>query len=79
LGAERIVSLFLTRDELMDLTERKQRAKVAEWLAGNGYRFDVAADGWPKVLRSALESRLSPNRKRQPTRQEPDFSAYASP
>lgn len=73
------MSLFLTRDELMDLTERKQRAKVAEWLTENGYRFDVAADGWPKVLRSVLESRLSPHRKRQPTRHEPDFSAYASP
>lgn len=73
------MSLFLSRDELMDLTERKQRAKVAEWLTENGYRFDVAADGWPKVLRSALESRLASNRKRQPTRHEPDFSAYATP
>lgn len=74
------MSLFLTRDELMDLTERKQRAKVAEWLTENGYRFDVAADGWPKVLRSALESRLASSRsKRQSARHEPDFSAYATP
>lgn len=74
------MTLFLTRDELMDLTERKRRAKVAEWLTENGYRFDVAADGWPKVLRSALESRLSPSRgKRTAARNEPDFTAYASP
>jgi len=74
------MTLFLTRDELMDLTERKRRAKVAEWLLENGYRFDVAADGWPKVLRSALESRLSPSRGKRPTaRNEPDFTAYASP
>lgn len=74
------MTLFLTRDELMDLTERKQRAKVAEWLVENGYRFDVAADGWPKVLRSALESRLSPSRGKRPAaRNEPDFTVYASP
>ncbi len=74
------MNLFLTRDELMELTERKRRAKVAEWLVENGYRFDVASDGWPKVLRSALESRLTPSRGKRPAaRNEPDFTAYGSP
>lgn len=70
-------SLFLDRDELRDLTGRRQRAKVAEWLRGNGYRFDLAADGWPKVLRAAVEARLMPAaRQRKPTA--PDFSVYAT-
>ena len=69
--------MFLNRDELRELSGRKQRGKVTEWLQANGYRFDLAADGWPKVLRAAVEARLMPaNRKRKPT--EPDFSVYAS-
>lgn len=71
------MSLFLTRDELFDLTERKQRAKVAEWLVTNGYKFELAADGWPKVLRAALEAKLMPaSGRRTITKNQPDFSAY---
>lgn len=71
------MSLFLSRDELMELSGRKQRSKVADWLVGNGYKFDVAADGWPKVLRAAMEAKLMPtNSKRTMRKQEPDFSAY---
>lgn len=67
---------FMTRDELAELTGRKQRAKVAEWLRENGYKFDLAADGWPRVLAAAVEARLMPSaRHRKPT--EPDFSVYA--
>ena len=72
------MSLFLSRDDLRELSGRHQRRKVTEWLRENGYRFDVAADGWPKVLAAAVEARLMPSaRKRKPT--EPDFSVYAAP
>lgn len=71
------MSLFLSRDEMRELSGRHQRGKVADWLRSNGYRFDLAADGWPKVLRAAVEARLMPAaRQRKPT--EPDFSAYAA-
>lgn len=71
------MKMFLTRDELMDLSERKQRARVASWLIENGYKFDVAADGWPKVLRAAVEARLMPSAgKRTIKKSQPDFSAY---
>lgn len=70
-------TLFLTRDELTDLTERKQKAKVIAWLISNGYKFDLSADGWPKVLRAAVESKLmAASSKRPPRKTEPDFSAY---
>jgi Domain of unknown function (DUF4224) len=71
------VSLFLTRDELMEMTERKQRLKVIDWLSHNGYRFDLAADGWPKVLRAGVEAKLMPTTSRRTTPKfEPDFSVY---
>jgi hypothetical protein len=70
-------NLFLTRDELADLTERKQKGKVIAWLVNNGYKFDLAADGWPKVLRAAVESKLmAASGKRTSRKTEPDFSAY---
>lgn len=73
------MALFLTRDELIEISDRKQRAKVAEWLTANGYRFDVAADGWPRVLRAAVEAKLMPTSgKRTIQRKEPDFSAYGT-
>lgn len=69
--------MFLTRDELRELTGRHQRGKVAAWLRENGYRFELAADGWPRVLSAAVEARLMPAaRQRKPT--EPDFSVYAA-
>lgn len=71
------MSLFLTRDDLTEMSGRKQRGKIAEWLAGNGYKFEVAADGWPKVLRAAVDAKLMPTSgKRTIQRKEPDFSAY---
>lgn len=71
--------MFLTRDELMDLTERQQRGKVIAWLRDNGYRYEIAADGWPKVLRAAVDARLMPSAGRRTLKTEPDFSAYGTP
>lgn len=72
--------MFLTRDELMDLTERQQRGKVIDWLQINGYRYEIAADGWPKVLRAAVEAKLMPTAgKRTMKKPEPDFSVYGTP
>lgn len=69
--------LFLNRDELRELTGRRQRLKMIAWLTTSGYRFEVAADGWPRVLRAALEARLLPqDRRRVAPKSEPDFSAY---
>lgn len=72
-----ISAFFLTRDELIDLSGAKQRGKVILWLRGAGYRFDLAADGWPRVLRAAVEARLMPVSERRTVRcQQPDLSIY---
>ena len=74
------MTFCLSRDEVIELTGRKRRAGAIAWLTQNGYRFDVAADGWPRVLRAAVEARLMPSAgKRRMAGQEPDFSAYGTP
>jgi len=54
------MSFCLSRDELIELSGYKRRDRVAVWLAGRGYKFEIAADGWPRVLRAAVEQRLMP-------------------
>jgi hypothetical protein len=50
--------MFLTKDEVADLTGCKIRDRQMRWLASNGYKYEVGMDGVPKVLRSFVESRL---------------------
>ncbi len=73
------MSLFLSRDELREHSGRHQRAKVIDWLRENGYRFDIAADGWPRVLQAAVEARLMPHSRKRKIGAQPDFSAYGPP
>ncbi len=71
------MSLFLTRDELQEFSECHHRSKVIAWLTQAGYKFEIAADGWPKVLRAAVEARLLPAGTRRTLKKtEPDFSVY---
>jgi hypothetical protein len=51
--------MFLTIEELRELTGWKRPAKVMEWLADNGYLFKIGGDGWPRVLREAVCASLS--------------------
>ena len=46
--------MFLTRDELQELTGFKYPSKQIEWLRAEGFIFRVAADGHPRVLQSAV-------------------------
>lgn len=72
--------MFLDRAELTGLTGYRQRGKVRQWLTENGYQFEIAADGWPRVLRSAVEARLMPaTRRSKMSANHPDFSIYGAP
>lgn len=46
--------MILTRAELATLTGCKTRSGQIRVLTANGVRFIVAADGWPRVLESAV-------------------------
>lgn len=58
--------MFLTEDELKELTGWKRPAKVKEWLDANGYRYQVGGDGWPRVLKESVYARLSASFKTEP-------------
>lgn len=48
------MSLFLTRDELAELTRRKFKAGQVAFLIKNGIRHYLDGDGWPVVTRAAI-------------------------
>jgi hypothetical protein len=41
--------MFLTPDELKDLTDRPQPKRQIEWLQRHGWSFEIGASGKPKV------------------------------
>lgn len=49
--------MFLTRDELQQLTGYKRAADQIRWLRERGVHFFVAATGRPSVPRAAIEGR----------------------
>jgi hypothetical protein len=46
--------MFLTPDELKELTGFAQPKKVMAWLDQQGYRYRVNGKGWPSVLREVV-------------------------
>lgn len=65
--------MFLTREEIADLTGYQRPSCMIRKLREYGVRFFVAADGYPRVARSEIEST-----KETRMRQEPDFQALQS-
>lgn len=57
---------YLTRPEIEQLTGYKAGAWQRKWLARSGWEFDIGVNGWPLVLRSYAESRLSNSGKAEP-------------
>ena len=53
------MSLFLTREELEELTGRKRASAQIRWLREHGYPVEESAAGRPVVLRAEVERRLS--------------------
>lgn len=52
--------MFLTHEQLVDLTDYKRPFEQIKWLRENGYPFEVGSSGRPKVLVRVLETRLEP-------------------
>lgn len=51
--------MFLTQDELSELTGYQLPAWQARWLVAHGWRFERSATGRPIVSRAHAESQLS--------------------
>lgn len=50
--------LFLTQDELKELTDRKIPIAQIRWLQKHAYPFVISASGKPKVLREYVIQKL---------------------
>lgn len=59
--------MFLTQDELIDLTGYQLPARQRKWLKEKGWVHETARNGRVVVLRAYAESRLSePEKKQEP-------------
>lgn len=52
------VSMFLTREELRELTGLSRPSAQIRWLRANGFEVLRRADGVPLILRDALTTRM---------------------
>ncbi len=67
--------IFLTPDEVKDLTGFQRPSKQIEWLRENGFAYRVAADGHARVLREHVSQMMglsTGGKARKLT--EPDFT-----
>lgn len=57
--------MFLTADELRELTGYVYNSRQIDWLRRYNWKFEVTAQMRPKVARSYFESRLGASTPRQ--------------
>ena len=57
--------MFLTRDEIKELTGARRPSTVRECLDREGIAYINGIDGWPRVLRSVILDRLDPGQKHE--------------
>lgn len=50
--------MFLTADELRELTGAKRRATISRWLDDQRIPYLVGVDGWPRVSRVVISARV---------------------
>lgn len=65
--------MFLSREELEALTERKRKAEQVAWLRMHRIPFLVGANGHPRVSRAFVENILAG--RRSIAEPEPNFEA----
>lgn len=68
--------MFLTAEELADLTGLKRPSAQLQWLRLRGWPVESDAKGRPRVLRSVVEARLGGISA--PAKTEPNFGALRS-
>lgn len=70
------MNMFLTADELRELTGYTFHCRQIDWLRSHNWKFEVTAQRRPKVARSYFENRLGAPRRSQ---DEPQLQASARP
>lgn len=67
--------MFLSQDELRDLTDLKVPKAQMRWLQRYAYPFEIAASGKPKVLREYVMKKLMTISLSAIPTNEPNFDA----
>lgn len=75
-----MTSLFLSPDDLRDLTDTPVKSLQMRWLDDHGWVYTKSRMGNPKVLRAYMERRmgLTADAPVGEASTEPDWSSYAS-
>lgn len=68
--------MFLTSDELTDLTGYKRHADQRRWLTARGWKFETAATGKPIVSKKFAEQKLSDAANEQSGGWKPNKDAF---
>ena len=50
--------MFLTREEIKQLTGYRIPSAQIRWLRSEEFKFKIAADGYPRVLKSEVEFQM---------------------
>lgn len=69
--------MFLTAEDLENLTGYVVAAYQCKWLDRNGYPFELTRAGRPRVLRAFVEKRLGLDYAAVASEVAPDFSKWA--
>lgn len=67
--------IFLTQNEIIDLTDLKIPKAQMRWLQKNSYPFEIAASGKPKVLREYVIRKMMSITFSAIENNEPNFDA----
>lgn len=70
--------MFLTPDDLRELTDTPLKALQIQWLDRNGWEYAISRLGNPKVLRAYAEIRLGIVGSQPGKQVEPDFSHWGA-
>lgn len=69
--------MFLTQNDLIELTDRQMPSKQIEWLKQNGWKFAVSAAGRPKVSREYFSFKMGIGTDEPKDSEiEPDWSSW---
>jgi len=67
--------MFLSTNDLQALTNYKYAAKQINWLNDHGYKYDIAGDGKPRVLKEYIEEILGASKTKRYRSNKPNLEA----
>lgn len=62
------MSLFVSPEQLAEVTDLVQHAAQIRWLRARGYKFEISSTGRPRVLVAELERHMLGGQQKRPRR-----------